>query len=149
MSPYLFEALSGEFAPICDPSGTTHTLGRLAIASYEKGGEVKQQEVSPHRYTDSPSAVRVVSHGPSWAKRFESRIVYRPTLHGDILVGIGLQNLESEAKLRFTAERQEDGLTVLRSSAQRKPLPLRLGSDIKEASEFVADIAKSFFDQVA
>ncbi len=143
VNPYFFMALSREFVPNCDPDSTEHTLGRLAVASYEEGGKL------PQRHTNDPSAVAIYSHMPSWAQGFESRVVCQPTLHGNMLIGIGLHNLSSNAKLRFWSERQEDGLTVLRSSVQKKPLPLRPGNDIKNASEFVANTAKSFFNQAA
>lgn len=67
---YFYDALSGNFNPPSDPQGRTHTLGRLMIATFEKGVETNHgSHRQRHTYRPSWAPVTSVVHVSHWDMR--------------------------------------------------------------------------------
>lgn len=133
------EALSGEFAPQCDPESRLHNLNRLAFGAYAKG---------------EPLPTRLVGKGlgysrlyyPSWAP--EVAVTALTTAHGPIhrLVGLALESPDgAELKVNDTSSHLGFSLTI-ESSGEELQRVAWLDERMAYARRIVTEAADAFFN---
>jgi hypothetical protein len=147
INPLFFDALSGEFRPMGDPK-QTHTLGRLAVATFQKG-----ELVMPRTQTPSGPTIYVLGYRPVWAPDVEANLsVYE------------LDDFPHMASLHLNVQTPEnDGLSCIKSPFGSPPLylrldrrnasapedstiwPLELGTPLDEARTAVTEAAQELF----
>ncbi len=140
--PLFYDALSGEFAPKCDPEERKHTLARLAYAASIKGELLEEESDSFYEYAPSwaPDRFWVVLYN-----RHDEFVLYddpKPVIEG---------KSSWLALMRRTTDNGKPHL-VLRSDGSNGSLetvhPLELGPKLNEIREEIATTAQEFFDRM-
>jgi hypothetical protein len=149
INPLFYDALSGEFVPF--GSKTKHTLGRLAVATFQKG---KEPDISPltHVYNEH---YYEIAYNPSWAEDVESRVgCFEPaemghpqTLLRHVLLTKGNQRLWIVDETRTNPF--NSGLRITRYGTKQTEIsqPMKLGSELQAAREAVTQAAQEFFTE--
>ncbi len=141
VSPLFYDALSGEFAPTCDPEKRKHTLGRLSMAAIQKG-EAIQVDRWRRDFEYEPSwapgvlATAVCSHMPEDALMSHETEVLT-------LAVIDLANTEGDS---LTVIEEENTLKIVENEIIYD-IPFQLGPDIVRARHITTNRAESFFRQ--
>jgi len=138
--PLFYDALSGEFTP---PGGTkTHTLARLAIATYIKGeADTENTEENPHK---------LFRYTPSWAPSVESSVICRTDRRADYTT-LGLISVDAQGGGLTLLDGVVDsnhgthGLVITNSVGTARNM-LELGEPLDEMREIVSKAAQRFFD---
>jgi hypothetical protein len=143
--PLFYDALSGEFSPPTDPLNRKHTLGRLAVATFIKGGSVSENYV-----VNGFQATPVIQYKPSWAEKVSSTI----SLEVD-------KNTMVHSLTQLDLRTSDRGLTVIDMRRGNKPrgivlisnegdqiLPLDLDENLDAARLAVSEEAQKIFDSV-
>lgn len=158
--PLFMDALSGGFEPLSDPQGRTHTLGRLAYASFTKG------DVVMDGYDDEHFGV---TYEPSWAPGVEATVICKQ--FSAVTYPIGAANTVQQSaqleslRLKDAAGAEaldlhnattlsphticRDGLVIIRNFREVSQTPLLLGDDLNMAQRLATEQAQDFFDKVA
>lgn len=150
INPVLYEALSGEFAPECDPD-RQHTVGRLVIATFQKGDR---------NMTMSPMEGFQMDYSPSWAP--DSKVTISGKYEAKSLAG----NKKRQAQIRFVsvdpAEAEHghrlavydnldtlEEISIWKTAGEDEPerLPLKSAEDIASARENIAELAALAFQE--
>jgi len=139
--PLIYDALSGEFRPPSDPMKRTHTLGRLAFASAEKGDEVF--DIEPEAIDRGIRAYRYI---PSWAQDLGSTVLLDESGRYPILSS--LRMLANHPDWLEVVDLANPNITKIELKPSKITLPLSLGDDLIIAREIVAGAAQAFFDRV-
>jgi hypothetical protein len=129
VEPRIYDALSGEFKPPCDPLQRLHTLGRLIVGAYEKGAS-------------TGSRSQETLYRPSWAPNIEVYVdSWAVSKQHMLFTGFELRNIHNEYA----------GL-IMRSGPQTLDIgyevyELSPGDKLTVAKNKATELAQQFFDQ--
>lgn len=131
--PLFYDALSGEFIPRSDELKRIHTLGRLSVASYQKGDVTE----------DSKLDTRTIQYVPSWASQVTVKTRWHVESCGDVLTRLSLVDTQG-GKLSIYHSVEDDKLELFTNSAAHY-LDFALGAALTSARQVITDSAQSFF----
>lgn len=142
---YFYDALSGEFHPPTDTERRAHTLGRLLLATYEKG-----DVVDPHSHRE------MRTYQPSWAPIHSTVHISHWDIHSLTLVdevGERVMQFEHtlEGKRDVTTNKDYRTIRIHDSDFPGKPVfeqRLGHGLDYNSVRNVVTRSAQDFFDGV-
>jgi hypothetical protein len=98
-SPLFIDVLSGEFSVSGNTPNKKHTLGRLAVATFQKG-DISNAEI-PEEFV---GASYVLLYTPSWAPTVSSSVACIEDHNNSILVGLQLsKTLAGESRSTLIA----------------------------------------------
>ncbi len=138
-----YDVLSGRFFPPSDPSGESHTLGRLMVGSFQNG-EASKPIDSELDFLQRYGHIYARRFRPPWAPTVESTALYREDDSRRIFkfaAGIVLRT-ESGAQLAIAYHPIDGSVTIEGTAALIIP---ELGSGLTPAQEEVAEHAQQFF----
>jgi hypothetical protein len=145
INPLFYDALSGEFQPQCDTVPRSHTLGRLAVATFNKG-----RRLGPIRddYIGNASEIK---YSPSWAPRTTSKVIVQgASPRSDKLTGLHLEaDPEGIVEHSFSAFEQEvlddEGAHIcLITNGHAQIIRVNLGN-ISEIQAHISSLANNEF----
>jgi hypothetical protein len=141
VNPLFYEALSGEFLPV--GSETSHTIGRLAVATFQKG------EIADDSRTNlSNDLWYEVNYSPSWANDVKSSVLCLEH-HGrsDHALLRHIILMREDESLRIADEsyfRSKQTVKLVRNG-NATTLPANLGSEVLSARNAITQAAQEFF----
>lgn len=149
VTPLFYDLLSGEFKPLSDADGRTHTLGRLSFAAYQKG-DISDVEDHEREAIQPGGSLEAYRYSPSWAPNVEATAITRtesPSRHTTrFMTAIALRDEQNGHSEVIAADVQ--GLTATIPGVA-EPVSLELGADLVSHQELVAQFAQEFFDRAA
>jgi len=147
IDPLYYDLLSGEFSPISDPSGSQHSMGRLAIATYRKGLETGRDNKYAHR-----------EYTPSWAPHISTRIMLDLRDEYEEIGGVSLAVIDNEKRGYNLIDFDLDLLDIEagivpqlvirhtdRDVDKEERYPLELGPNLNDVKDRVAQYANHIF----
>ena len=138
IKPAFYDSLSGEFRYSRDSEDRTHTLGRLAQATFNKGVIDRQEEECEPPYL-------IARYSPSWAPQAELLVDYDEVEDGmNIAHGLWLRPVGALSGGIYIDESND--VLQIGSSAEEKYYSLELGRKLTIARQAVTEVAREFFD---
>jgi hypothetical protein len=129
-----YDALSGEFYPATDPKHRAHTLGRLCVATFQKG---ERTNAEPDKYR----------YAPSWAT---GTMAVAGAERNGRAANLRLENFEQQSWAVFealTSPALFNGplIRITDSTGFHLTQQLRLGPELNEIRAIAADTAQEFY----
>ncbi len=147
VDPRFADVLAGYFTPATDTLRAQHTLGRLLVATFNKG---KQSESHPVEeiFVGGYGKLTAYDYEPSWANGAVSRIVTRSTdREPQIECGTGIflkRPDDTVLAIGHNTLKNELGSVLLDSNSQT--VKLDLGYRMSEIRDQLAQQAEAFFN---
>lgn len=147
IQPYFMLALSGEFTPPSDILARKHMVGKLLIATYQKGTQ-SDFRGDESDLLDRGGLLDPVRYQPSWAEHVESTLYMRSDSRArSIHIASGLALASETASLSVVTSLDGTHISITSATPGGESYTLPFRAEDNFTRDFVTDAVQDFFER--